>query len=423
MLKNYFKIFMKVAMQSKLFTFLSLFGISLTIMFVMIFSMTISKITTGSGPEKDLKKIIFSERIKTKRQGKSEGYSIGTLGQILCQDHLKNVKNAAVTSMYSGAQPWEFIYNGNYQLKTQNRTDAEYWIMFKYFFLEGRPYTNKEVTNGANLCVIDKSLKDLLFGSEKKVLGKIVHFGKLELVVTGVVEDSPKTALNAKGDLYFPYTLITENVDPFGDEYLGGYRIAFMASSSKQIVPIRNEVQEMVHRLDVADTLRTIFISGPYSQIEKMMVGFGDPEEYSRGTSLVKYILMALAFILLPAINLMALNFARIHERGEEIAVRKSFGASSSVLRGQFLFENILMTLTGGIIGIFISYLVVALLGNSLTLTIDFFTNVPLTFSFNYLVFAAALISCLIFGLLSGFLPAVRLSKMKPALYLKGGEL
>jgi putative ABC transport system permease protein len=132
---------------------------------------------------------------------------------------------------------------------------------------------------------------------------------------------------------------------------------------------------------------------------------------------------MALAFILLPAINLMALNFARIHERGEEIAIRKSFGAASSVLRGQFLFENILMTLTGGLIGIFLSYLIVALLGNSLTLRIDFFTSVPLTFSFNYLVFLAALISCLIFGLLSGFLPAVRLSKMKPALYLKGGEL
>ena len=56
MFKNYFKIFLKVAMQSKLFTILSLFGISLTIMFVMIFSMTIAKITTGSGPEKDLNK-------------------------------------------------------------------------------------------------------------------------------------------------------------------------------------------------------------------------------------------------------------------------------------------------------------------------------------------------------------------------------
>jgi putative ABC transport system permease protein len=119
----------------------------------------------------------------------------------------------------------------------------------------------------------------------------------------------------------------------------------------------------------------------------------------------------------------MALNFSRIQERGEEIAIRKSFGAATGVLRGQFLFENILMTLTGGIIGILLSYLVVALLGNSLTLSVAFMNNVPLTFSFNYAVFAAALIACLVFGLLSGYLPAVRLSRMKPAIYLKGGEL
>ena len=148
-------------------------------------------------------------------------------------------------------------------------------------------------------------------------------------------------------------------------------RVAFK-SSSKKFKLIRNEVQDMVSRIDAADTSRAIFLSGPYSQIEKMMVGYGDPEDYSREPASLKYLMMALAFILLPAINLMALNFARIHERGEEIAVRKSFGAASRVLRGQFLFENILMTLAGGLIGIILSYIVVALLGNSLTLKYRF---------------------------------------------------
>lgn len=422
MLKNYFKIFTKVAMQNKLFTFLSLFGISLTIMFVMIFSMTISRITSGSGPEKDLSHIIFCQRVKTvetHKGKKSQGYSTASVAKRLSEEHLKKAKSADIISMYSGPNPWEFIFNGNYQLKLKNQTDAEYWNVFNYKFLQGRPYTAEEVTNGANLAVITQSLKELLFGNEENVLGKSFQYTSMNLIVTGVVEDPPKTDQNALGDLYFPYTLVKG--EDF-DEYIGGYKVAFK-SSSKQFGMIRNEVQDMVSRLDVADTTRSIFLSGPYSQIEKMMVGFGDPEDYSLGTSLFKYLMMALAFILLPAINLMALNFARIHERGEEIAVRKSFGAASKVLRGQFLFENILMTLTGGIIGIILSYIVVGLLGNSLTLSIDFFNNVPLSFSFNFKVFAGALTACLIFGLLSGFLPAVRLSKMKPAVYLKGGEL
>jgi len=422
MIKNYFKIFIKVAMQSRLFTLLSLFGISLTIMFVMIFSMTISKITSGTGPEKNLNQIIFCQRVKTVETHKgvrSGGYSVAAVGKKLAEEHLKKAKNADLVSMYSGPTPWEFILNGNYQKKLQNQTDGEYWKIFNYTFIQGRPYTTEEVTKGTNLAVISKSLKELLFGTEENVLGKTIKYTSMNLVVTGVVEDPPKTDQNAIGDLYFPYTLI-KGTDY--DDYFGGYNVAFK-SSTKKFGLIKNEVQDMVSRLDVADTSRAVFLSGPYSQIEKMMVGYGDPEDYSKGTSLLKYLMMALAFILLPAINLMALNFARIHERGEEIAVRKSFGAASNVLRGQFLFENILMTITGGFIGIILSYIVVGLFGNSLTLNVDFMNNVPLSFSFNFIVFAGALTACLIFGLLSGFLPAVRLSRMKPAVYLKGGEL
>lgn len=423
MLKNYFKIFLKVASQNKLFTFLSLFGISLTIMFVMIFSMTISKITNGSGPEKDLKKIVFCQRVKTREihKGKSSnGYSMAACGRSMCEEHLKNVRSASLCSMYTGPNPWEFIFDGKYQQKIQNQTDAKYWDMFSYKFLQGRPYTKEEVLKGANLAVISRSLKELLYGPEENVLGKTIQYSSMNLIVTGVVEDSPKTDQNALGDLYFPYTVIKNND---WDKYIGGFIMSYKADSPEKFHLIRNETQEIVARLDAADTTKAIFISGPYSQLEKMMVGYGDPEDYSMGTSLFKYLMFALAFILLPAVNLMALNFARIHERGEEIAVRKSFGAASKVLRRQFLFENILMTLGGGILGIILSYLIVALLGNSLTIRIDFLNNVPLSFSFNYTVFAAALISCLLFGLLSGYLPAVRLSRMKPAVYLKGGEV
>jgi putative ABC transport system permease protein len=391
-------------------------------MFVMIFSMTISKITSGTGPEKDLNQIIFCQRVKTMETHngkKGSGSSQASLSKKLSEEHLKKVKSADIISMYYGPNSWEFIFNGNYQKKLQNQTDAEYWKIFNYKFLQGRPYNEEEVTKGANLAVITKSLKELLFGTEENVLGKTVKYTSMNLIVAGVVEDPPKSDQNALGDLYFPYTLLKSGD---WDDYIGGYKVAFK-SSAKKFELIRNEVQEMVSRLDVADTTQAIFLSGPYSQIEKMMAGYGDPEDYSMGTSVLKYLMMALAFILLPAINLMALNFARIHERGEEIAVRKSFGAASKVLRGQFLFENILMTLAGGFIGIILSYIVVGLLGNSLTLNVDFMNSVPLSFSFNFIVFAGALVACLIFGLLSGFLPAVRLSRMKPAVYLKGGEL
>lgn len=422
MLKNYFKIFIKVASRNKLFTFLSLFGISLTIMFVMIVSMTIAKITNGTGPESDLKKIIFSDRIKTRtaNQVKRGGYNVSSCGRSLSEDYLKKVKSAEEISMFSGGASWEFIFNGKYQYRTKTETDGEYWKVFNYKFLQGRPYTNEEVEEKANLAVITNSLKKLLYGNEENVLGKTLHYTSMDLIISGVVEDPPKTGQNAKGDLYFPYTLFPNN-DGSG-EYTGAFRVAFKATSYKEFNTIRKEVQETILKLDAADTSRTIFLSGPYTQFERMMVGYGDPEEYSLSKNIFQYLLIALAFLLLPAINLMALNFARIHERGEEIAVRKSFGAASSILRGQFLFENILMTLAGGVIGIILSYLVVLIFGDTLSFRLNFFSSVPLTFSFNILVFISALLACLLFGLFSGYMPAFRLSRMKPAIYLKGGE-
>jgi len=419
MIKNYFKTFLKVAGQNKLFTFLSLFGISMTIMFIMIFSMTIEKITSGSGPEKDLKKILFTEEIKT--TNKRGGMTMSALGRNLCEQHLKNVKNADVISMYSGTI-WEFILDGKHQSKIVSKTDAEYWNVFNFKFLQGRPYTKDEVAKGENLLVITRSSKELLFGSDDNVLGKTVQYTALSLVIIGVIEDPPAATQNAYGDLFLPYTLF-KDYNAYSS-YTGGFKVAYKANSSKQLNPIRNEVHELMARIDVADTSQSIFLSGPFTQLEKMMAGDDfSPESYSRGKSLFKYLMFALAFLLLPAVNLMALNFARIHERGEEIAVRKSFGAPSRVLRGQFLFENMLMTIAGGIIGILLSYLVIIFLGESLSIGTTMLHSIPLSFSFNYIVFVAALISCLVFGLLSGYLPAVRLSRMKPAVYLKGGEL
>ena len=202
MIKNYFKIFMKVAMQSKLFTLLSLFGISLTIMFVMIFSMTITRITSGSGPEKDLNQILFCQRVKTvetHKGKKNDGYSVGSVARRLSEEHLKKTKSADLVSMYNGPNSWEFILNGKYQMKLQNQTDAEYWNIFNYKFIQGRPYTAEEVTNGTNLAVITQSLKELLFGTEENVLGKTIRYTSMNLIVTGVVEDPPKTGQNAFG--------------------------------------------------------------------------------------------------------------------------------------------------------------------------------------------------------------------------------
>lgn len=422
MIKNYFKIFLKVASQNKLFTFLSLFGISLTIMFVMIFSMTFNKVIKGSGPEEDLELMLFAHRIVSEStvEGQSSRSS-GSLCQRLCEDYLKKTTSASLVSMYTGGE-WEFILNGKHYVKTNMQTDAEFWKVFDFKFLQGRPYTLEEVVNKNNCAVISESIRDLFFSDQETVLGKTIRYFHLQLTVIGVVENPSSASLNISSGIYLPYTLMPPSF--FSDSYTGAYKVVFKADHKNQFAAIRNEVQETISRIDAADTNWKLYLSGPQTQFEKIVIGYADPKETSGAWSkMMRYLLWGLGFIFLPAVNLMALNFARIRERGEEIAIRKSFGARSGILRGQFVFENLLLTLTGGVIGIILSFVVVSLLGSSLSIPVSTWSKVPISFSFDVRIFAIALLSCLLFGLFSGVLPAIRMSKMKPAIYLKGGEI
>jgi len=421
MFKNYLKIFIKVSKQNKLFTFLSIFGISLTIMFIMIIAMTFENIINGSGPEENSNHILHAWRLKTESTVEGErGYSTGGLSQKLYTDYLQDLKIPEYISLHRSSQ-WEFIYNGNRFQKSCIHTDGNFWKIFSFNFSEGRPFSQEEVKDGNNYAVITESLKELFFGNKESACGKTIEYNNMQLIIVGVVEDVPPAALNTQASIYIPYNLI---IGLHTSSFHGGYHVVFKARSKKDKAAIISEVQEVIRRIDLADDKLRYFMPGPNSEFEKLLIGYGDPEDYSgRAKPLLLFFGQILGFILLPAINLMALNFSRIRERSEEIGVRKTFGASASVIRKQFVFENIMLTMLGGVVGIVLSYLVVALFGSEIEIPLDFFRSVEITYSFNILVFLSAFASCLLFAILSGVLPAVRMSKMKPVKVLRGGEL
>ena len=421
MFKNYLKIFLKITQQNKLFTFLSVFGISLTIMFIMILTMTLEDIVNGSGPEKDAARILHGWRFKTQStvEGQS-GTSYSSLSEDLFEKYLKDLKTPELISIRT-EDMWEFIFNGNRYEKTCIRTDGNFWKIYDFEFYEGRPFTQKDVINKRNYAIITESLSKILFALGESPLGKTIDYNNMQLSVVGVIQDPPPTALNTSADIFMPYNLVT---DPRTRPYIGGYKVIFKARNKKDRSAIVEEVQEVIRRLDSADDKVKLFMPGPNTQLDKMLIGYGDPEEYGgRTVPLLGFLGKIFGFILLPSINLMALNFSRMRERSEEIGVRKTFGATASIIRKQFIFENIMLTLVGGLLGILLSYLVVMIFRSSIRIPVNFFTSVEITYSFNIMIFLFALASCLIFAMLSGVLPAIKMSKMKPVQVLRGGEL
>lgn len=123
---------------------------------------------------------------------------------------------------------------------------------------------------------------------------------------------------------------------------------------------------------------------------------------------------LALLFMLLPALNLVNLNVSRMLERSSEIGVRKAFRATAGRLVGQFLVENIFLTLVGGVLGLALAAGALALLNGSSVIEYA-------QFALNGRVFAVALGAVLFFGLLSGVYPAYKMSKLPAIQALKGG--
>jgi putative ABC transport system permease protein len=116
----------------------------------------------------------------------------------------------------------------------------------------------------------------------------------------------------------------------------------------------------------------------------------------SRPGELLGWLLgIAFLFMLLPTVNLVNVSVSRILERASEIGVRKAFGASSWTLVGQFLVENVVLTLIGGLLGFVLAALVLGGINDS-----GLFPYAR--FALNGRVFLYGLLLTLFFGVLSG---------------------
>jgi putative ABC transport system permease protein len=117
--------------------------------------------------------------------------------------------------------------------------------------------------------------------------------------------------------------------------------------------------------------------------------------------------------MLLPALNLVNLNMGRIMERSSEIGVRKAFGATSLQLAGQLVVENIVLCVAGGLVGLALAQAALWMLEASQLIPY-------LEVHINVKVFGAGMLIAFVFGLVSGVIPAWKMSRLDPVHALKG---
>lgn len=258
--------------------------------------------------------------------------------------------------------------------------------------LIGRFMTAMEVSGGRPVCVIGYSVAEALFPVESP-LGKTVKVGNYPYRVLGVIEKQGSfLGMQTDDRVYLP-------INRFFKEFRsrrGGIQIWAKAGSLTEIEESKEEIRGILRRVrkvepadpdDFAINQQEIIIQ-TFNQIGGVIAAVG-------------LFITGLA-LFVGGIGIMNIMFVSVTERTKEIGIRKAIGAPKRSILLQFLFESAAICLIGGIIGLMISF--------PLSLIIDQIlpTAMPLS-----IVGVALLISVFV-GVVSGFLPAYRASRMDP---------
>jgi putative ABC transport system permease protein len=214
-----------------------------------------------------------------------------------------------------------------------------------------------------------------------------------------------------------PYT--TAKTDAFKREMLGNWSAMALARDRASMAAIHEEFNSRLLRVELPSKYYEAYVAPFETKIAGFARNMPLSDRKSPDNQVWRLVsLMAglgLLFVLIPTVNLVNINISRIMERASEIGVRKAFGAPARTLVGQFLIENLLLTLIGGVVGFALSIVVLRALSSG-----GVFQDAHFTINARVFLYGMALATG--FGLISGVYPAWRMSRLNPVQALKGGS-
>jgi putative ABC transport system permease protein len=411
MLKHYIALAVKVLLRRKFFTFISLFGISFTLLVLMVVAAMFDHTFAPMAPET--------------RQNRTLGVHNAVMygphstwqsnaGYKLLNTYARNLPGVERLSLYMGGRTVHSYVNGQKIQSSLKRTDDEFWRILDFTFLEGGPYGTADVAEARFLAVINAATRERFFGGRPAV-GQSIEADGQRFRVVGVVENVPDVRQVPFADIWVPYT--TAKTDAYKSEIMGDFHALALARDRASMAQIHEEFNSRLTRAELPKGMTNIV--APFETPLQLVARLSPTADAKNPESQVWRLVALLAglaalFALIPTVNLVNINVSRIMERASEIGVRKAFGAPARTLVVQFLVENVLLTILGGLIGLALSAVVMHALNTS-----GIFQYAR--FAMNLRIFGYGLLIALVFGLVSGVYPAWRMSRLNPVEALKGG--
>ena len=305
MYKQYLKQAWQLMKQNRFFSFVYILGTGLAISMVMVMAIVYYIRTADIAPEDCRSRLLQLNRASVKSKDEEKGgtynwmLSYHAARQIL--DGLSEVEEACLRiDPGSTGQLMGTVYSqlpgSTDRYKTRlMATDAAFWRIFSFRLLHGKPYTDEEYESGMKRIVLSESYARKLFGS-----------AQVEYRVAGVVEDVSSVMTMTCADAWVPVSSVPALVEAGGAERSAGPVCAYMlAKSTAGFEAIRDEVNR--RRLQYNTTLQERYVDA-FSLSTPQQTQIGSLNyRMSYADIIRRYLLIALVFLLVPAINLTGL--------------------------------------------------------------------------------------------------------------------
>lgn len=345
-LTNLFKIALRALANNKMRGFLTMLGIIIGVASV------ITMLAIGQGSKRSIQAEISemgSNMIMIHPGGdirggvRQEASSMETLKLEDYQNIVDETRYVAAVSP-SVNSSGQVIYGANNAPTTIYGISPDYMEIRRYQVEDGEMFSDQDIAVAAKVCVVGKTVVDNLFPGGENPVGKVIRFQKLPFKIVGVLESKGYNSMGMDQDdlILAPYTTIQKKV--LAITHLQGLTCSALKEEyTEQAIDEISEILRRNHKLKADE--EDDFTIRSQQELSSMLTST---------TDMMTVLLAAVAGIslLVGGIGIMNIMYVSVTERTREIGLRMSIGAKGIDILSQFLIESILISVTGGLIGV-----------------------------------------------------------------------
>ncbi len=395
---NLFKIALKALNNNKMRCFLTMLGIIIGVASV------ITMLAIGQGSKDSIRKqisemgsnmiMIFPGNMERGgvRQSSDDMQTMKPADYESIRDETKYV--AAVSPM--GSSSGQFICGANNYPSKIEGVNSDYLEIRQLKIDNGNTFTEQDIKRASKVCIVGQTIVDNLFPNGEDPMGKVIRFNSIPFTIIGVLESKGYNSMGQDQDdiVLAPYTTVMKRI--LAIDYIQGiFASALTEGVTDEAI---DEITQLLDRNhNIKDTDEEDFNIRSQQELSEML---------NSTTEMMTLLLACVAGIslLVGGIGIMNIMLVSVTERTREIGLRMSIGAKGKDILTQFIIEAIIISVTGGIIGVVI--------GGVSSFLVKFLFNWPVSIQIYSVVLS--FVVCTATGVFFGWYPAKKAANLDP---------